>query len=105
MLWFNAHYPGRNLPRSACTFCPYRNDVEWGKLLRSEPKAFDEAVEVNEGIRRQSKEQAYSYYLHKSCKPLVELKEMFLSIKPDESGQLSLRNDNFGEECEGMCGV
>ena len=105
LLWFKAHYPDRTLPRSACTFCPFHSNDEWANLLRNEPDAFNEAVEVDEAIRYRSAAAIYPYYLHRSGKPLVELKEMFLSIKPDESGQLSLRNDNFGEECEGMCGV
>ena len=101
--WFNEYYPDRYLPRSACTFCPYHSNAEWKRLLTQEPDAFIDAVQVGEEIRnkRNIKSSVYPMYLHRSCKPLSELTELFLSAEEDKF----TTNANFGEECEGMCGV
>ena len=89
-------------PRSACVFCPYRNDSEWRRLRDEDPKSFQAAAEFE---RRYQAAFAHvtgwrgTPYLHRSCVPLeqVDLREV-----DEKSGQL---NFNFGNECEGMCGV
>ena len=99
--WFNEYYPDRYLPRSACTFCPYHSDAEWKRLLTQEPDAFIDAVQVDDAIREKVGDKGYPMYLHRSCKPLSELTELFLNAEEDKY----TTNANFGEECEGMCGV
>jgi len=85
-------------PRSACTFCPFRSDLEW-RLLRDEaPPDFDDAVMIDRVIRRGVRGlKADGVYLHRS---LVPLDEVDLS-NAVERGQPDL----FGNECEGMCGL
>lgn len=102
--WFNQHYPNKILPRSACTFCPFHNNAEWKNLLINEPEAFEDAVFIDEQIRNKGNFDTGHYsYLHQSLKPLGELRDYFLAVedKPDDES----RNNNFGEECEGVCGV
>lgn len=89
-------------PRSACVYCPFRNDAEWRDLRDNEPNHFKEAVEFDKNIRDQHKKYAadscMEVYLHKSCKPLGEV-----DFDSDEDkGQLTW---DFKAECEGMCGV
>jgi len=86
-------------PKSACTFCPYRNDTGWIDMKKNDPVSFAEAVEVDEAIRANgtTKRMKADLYLHRSLKPLKEI-----DFRTDEEvGQIDL----FNNECEGMCGV
>jgi hypothetical protein len=79
-------------PRSACIGCPYRSEKEWRNLL---PAEFADAVAFDQQIRKWGGLRADTY-LHRSCVPLDEVD---LST-PEERGQ-----QNWLNECEGMCGV
>ena len=99
--WFEERYPGRQLPRSACTFCPYHNDREWLHLRDNDPESWADAVRVDERLRHPDLADAVGdvdgqLYLHQSGLPLSEAR-----LKAEASEQLNL----FGNECEGMCGV
>jgi hypothetical protein len=85
-------------PRSACKQCPYHSDAEWLRLKTEEPEDFAAAVEwerkyqiaiekdeVTEGIP----------FLHDS---LITLDKVNFNPTLDKA-------DQFGNECEGMCGV
>jgi hypothetical protein len=95
--WMARHgYP--KPPRSACVFCPYRNDAEWRYLRDQEPQEFQRAVDF-EGKWRAAKQQTlaptvYNLFLHASRVPLPE-------VDFSDGEQLNL----FRNECEGMCGV
>jgi hypothetical protein len=95
--WLAAHdYP---LPaKSACTFCPFRNDVGWRDLRNNDPASFADAVAIDKVIRDGMPGVNRSQvFIHRSLKPLDEVD---LSTA-EERGQLNL----FINECEGMCGV
>jgi hypothetical protein len=85
-------------PKSACTFCPYRDSAGWRDMRDNDPASWRQAVEVDRHIRhnmpRVSKSQVF---VHRSLKPLDEVD---LSTS-EERGQLNL----FLNDCEGMCGV
>jgi len=95
--WLERHgYP--KPPKSACTFCPYRNDVGWREMRDTAPEDWEQAVAVDRHIRNNMPRVRKSQvFIHRSLTPLDEVD---LST-PLERGQLDL----FGNECEGMCGV
>ena len=79
-------------PRSACIGCPYRSNEEWRALV---PDEFSDAVLFDRQIRSIGGLTADTY-LHRSCKPLIDVDLRTL----EEKGQ-----GNWLNECEGMCGV
>lgn len=79
-------------PRSACIGCPYRSADEWRSLT---PDEWKEAVDFDKSIRSVGGLTADTY-VHRSCKPL----DMVDLSTPEERGQ-----QNWLNECEGMCGV
>lgn len=96
--------PGRSVPRSACTFCPFHSDAEWEELKKS-PEDWARAIEIDEGLRQEGAEAnrglRQKLYLHKSCLPLVQI-DFAKTIENPMTTQINL---NFNEECLGMCGV
>jgi hypothetical protein len=92
--WMIQHgYP--KPPRSSCSFCPYHDDDEWIHLRDDEPEAFQEAVEFDRQFRdKMSAVTRGIPYLHRSMIPLDEVE-----FKPGEGKQ------QFGNECDGVCGV
>lgn len=84
-------------PRSACLGCPYHNNQEWRDIQR-DPVLWRDVVEFDAAIRGQGLRGAIKSeaYLHRSCKPLP----MIDFSTPEERGQ-----QNWLNECEGMCGV
>lgn len=96
--WLAAHgYP--EPPKSACTFCPYHNDLTWRQLRDTDAAGWRDAVAVDHAIRHglRSSHLSGELYLHPSLKPLDEVD---LSTAA-ERGQPNL----FENECEGHCGV
>lgn len=84
-------------PRSACVFCPYHSDSEWIRLRDEEPEAFAQAVEYERGLQETiSRIPTFrgKVFLHRSLIPLTEVE-----FKAGENRK------QFGNECEGMCGV
>ncbi len=79
-------------PRSACIGCPYRSADEWRSLPANE---WQDAVAFDKDIRKVGGQTADTF-LHRSCKPL----NMVDLSTPEERGQ-----QNWLNECEGMCGV
>jgi len=94
-------------PRSACKFCPFKSNHEWRKLRDEEPDEFRQAVEfearlqaLHGSIASPGKIKGIPY-LHRSLRPLAEV-----DLRTDlEMGQNDLFNNQFNNECEGMCGV
>jgi len=93
--WLTAH--GFPVPgKSACTFCPYHNDLMWRDMKANDPDSFAQAVEIDLRIRNLP-EQIEPWYIHRSLKPLDQV-----DFSTDEDrGQLNM----FNNECEGMCGL
>ena len=55
LVWLKTHYPDREIPRSACICCPYRNNSEWRWMKQNEPEAWEDAVEFDRMIRQQER--------------------------------------------------
>lgn len=92
--WLRRH----NLPipqKSACTFCPYRDNAGWREMKAKHPEAWAEAVEVDEAIRSRVRNMDEQLYVHVSRTPLATA-----DLSDATEGQLS-----FLDECDGMCGV
>lgn len=91
------------VPRSACTFCPYRTDYEWLRMKATDPESFADACEVDAALRTSGVAQARGWdneaYIHRSCIPL-EVVDFEREIR--ENPQTL---DPFAtEECTGYCG-
>ena len=85
-----------NPPKSACSFCPYHNDVEWKRLKDHEPKEFAKAVDFERKVQKAATKSEVSAgvpFLHRSCQPLDKVQ-----FSDNKSNQ-------FQNECVGMCGV
>lgn len=101
--WLNAH--GWPIPpKSACKKCPFTDDIRWRQMRDSSPEEWKECVEYDKSLRiikgpkRAAAGIKGEIYLHRSCVPLDEVD---LSNE-DDTGQSNL---NFGNDCEGVCGV
>jgi hypothetical protein len=96
--------PGRTVARSACVFCPYKQNSEWRRLRDEDPAGWERACEIDEAIRDPGSacrsDLRGVQYLHRSCVPLrgAPIEE----VGRDLPGQNVF---GFAQECEGMCGV
>lgn len=88
---------GYAVPKSSCIGCPFKGDADWARLRRDAPQEFAEAVAFDEGIRALDPEA--DQYLHRSMRPLGSIVE----FNHETQGRMFL--DQFGEECEGVCGL
>lgn len=100
LLWMERNgYP--RPPKSACTFCPFRSNVEWRNLRDTDPAGWQQAVDVDNAIRSSVSGYALALrmkpFLHRSLKPLLDVDLR----TDDEAGQPDL----FMNDCEGMCGL
>jgi hypothetical protein len=98
--WLRGRVP-HPVPRSACTFCPFRSNREWSALKQADPEGWRRAVEFDEALRQAgslaTRSIKHTLYLHRSCVPLAEIDFNALAgeaLHPMASG-----------ECHGMCGV
>lgn len=102
--WLEDYGVPHKVPRSACTFCPYRSNSEWKKMKETDPESFAEAVAADRAIRDKHARASQGFrdqmWLHRSCKPLEEID--FDANPKDLPGQSIF---GFAAECEGMCGV
>lgn len=95
--WF-LRQTGRVPPRSACVFCPYKNDGEWRSLPEDE---FARAVAFERKIQgTRFKKLTGRPFLHASRLPLDEVRFKYRQT----TNQMNLLSP-FGNECDGMCGV
>lgn len=97
----NEEHGFTDVPKSACNFCPYRGDAEWLRMQRDAPKDFARAVAADKAMRDQTASGLNEEsYVHRALVPLDEV---------DFEARLRLplfdHEDQFGNECEGMCGV
>ena len=69
--WFNARYPDRVLPRSACIGCPYHTDAEWMEMQQHDPDSWADAVFVDDALRATARAERFGggMYLHSSRIP------------------------------------
>jgi hypothetical protein len=84
-------------PRSSCVFCPYHSDREWAEMKETQPEEFARAVAFEGSFAAavsQTRQKRGGTFLHKSCVPLDQVE---FKIGSNEK--------QFGNECEGVCGV
>ena len=97
--WFQDHYPGRMLPKSACIGCPYHSDAIWKDIKETDPGAFKDAVDIDIELRTNPNITALipdgQGYLHASHKPLALV----------NFGETKGYQDQMNEECDGLCGI
>ena len=100
--WWDLNFPGIRPPRSACTFCPFREDAEWIDMRDNDPESFADACLVDLSVRRPgariAKGMNAQFFVHRSLKPLGEV----AFIPNDKQAAFEY---GFANECEGMCGV
>lgn len=86
-------------PKSACIFCPYRDDAAWRVMKRDHPAEFAEAATIDEAIRPglASQRNGEEWFVHRKRIPLRDVD--FTTL--EDHGQINMFND----ECAGMCGV
>jgi hypothetical protein len=98
LAWLDGRVP-HPVPRSACTFCPYRTNQEWALLKATDPEGWERAVEIDRVIREDGSQAgpglAHKLYLHRSCIPLDMV----------DLGVPSMLDGFTTNECLGMCGV
>lgn len=91
------------VPKSACVFCPFRDNASWRWLRDNDPEGWERACEVDEGMRANdtggSRGLDVKSYVHRSCVPLREAP----IDTPESRGEQYVFG--FAAECEGMCGV
>jgi hypothetical protein len=84
--------------KSACVFCPYRDDGMWIELRDDAPDDFAAAVQFDRAMRSMTPAaDTRPAFVHKSLQPLDEVDFQARRERP--------LFDSFTEECEGMCGV
>lgn len=106
-----------NVPKSACTFCPYHNDELWAEMHETDPESFADAVRIDDLLRGpgQRFHLQGEAYLHETRQPLrfVNFRDR-IAKKEESAHQRAVRGiatavvkhpNLFGNECEGMCGV
>lgn len=88
--------------RSSCWFCPYHDNHFWAWIKKTRPDEFGKAVRFDAAIRNMTKAGVERpVFLHRSCRPLDEV-----DFKTGgDPNQLTLFNEDFQNECEGLCGV
>lgn len=87
-------------PKSACTFCPYTDDVRWRDMKENDPVSFADAVAIDKlirpGVPGPKRPKGTAWFVHGALKPLEEV---------DLSSAEDRGQSNFLDECAGICGV
>lgn len=92
-----------DVPKSACTFCPYHSDGMWADMKANDPESFADAVDIDRRLRSRGMLTVLrgEAYLHSSRQPLE-----FIKFKPPTAANIRQMDfGNFSRDCEGMCGV
>ena len=94
-----------NVPKSACTFCPYHSDAMWTEMKVEDPESFADAVDIDRRLRQPAMRKVLrgSAYLHPSRLPLDKINFRTTVSRAPDVRQLDF--GRFTQECEGMCGV
>ena len=91
------------VPKSACRFCPFRDDAEWLRM-KSQPEEWSQIVQLDTALRskavtdNRNRENTELMYLHRDLVPIEEVK-FNPSVKSTQSWL------GFSKECLGVCGV
>lgn len=81
---------GISAAKSACVFCPYKNNAYWSQL-KQQPEEWAKAVDFDNRLR--DKREGYKAYVHSSGIPLEKA--------PVED--FSLQGNLFDNDCSGYC--
>lgn len=84
--------------KSSCIGCPFHGDAYWAELRRESPDEFKQACEYDSSIRNFQSMRS-ERYIHRSLRPLHSINEFM----HETQGRMFF--DQFGNECEGMCGL
>jgi hypothetical protein len=91
-------------PKSACVYCPYKDAKQFRLMQINSPHDFQKAVDFEKRFNQSRSNKDASkcqYFVYRSAKPLDSI-----DFRSDiERGQNLLFDDNWNDECEGMCGV
>lgn len=89
-----------DIRKSACIACPYHSNAMWARMRDKYPEEFADAVEFDHNLRKGKLPGVTGdAYVHRKYLPLAEAVEA-----THTEDQLDFLDD-FGEECEGMCGL
>lgn len=96
--WLLSRVP-HQVRRSACVFCPYRDDSEWLSLQEHDPAGWQRALEIDRALRIPgnvvNRKMNEPMFLHDS---LVPLEEVVFNVSR------KYEQNRFKFECVGMCG-
>lgn len=109
--WLKAN--GHPIPKkSACFFCPYRDDEGWQDMKVNDPESFARGCKVDNKIRHEMPGVSKSdTFVHRSLTPLVQVNfERRISEAKERRDKKNTWRDNgqtnlFLNECAGICGV
>ena len=89
--------------KSSCIGCPYHHNDQWKNMQKNYPKDFEDACEVDDAIRHGLKNTTAELFLHKKAVPLRSID--FQEPKKQKSLFGETFDEEFADECEGLCGV
>lgn len=100
-----------DVPKSACTFCPYHSDAMWADMKANDPESFADAVDIDNRLRTLNQHGQGNRlttlrgqaFLHASRQPLYLVN--FKTAVKRTPAERQLDFGLFAQECEGMCGV
>ena len=101
--WFAARWPDRELPRSACWFCPFHSAEEWVRVADKFPDLHEKSAEMD-ALMRTRDAQNLERFLHRRRLPFREAVEIDRRSLESSKAQMPLAI-SFADECEGVCGV
>ena len=89
--------------KSSCIGCPYHHDDQWRNMQKNYPKDWEDACDLDDKIRHGLKNTETELFLHKSAKPLRSMN----FLEPKAQGNLfgETFDEEFADECEGICGI
>ena len=96
-----------DVPKSACTFCPYHSDTMWDDMQRNDPVSFADAVDIDRRLRSDGGKHYMLKgvpFLHRERIPL-ELVNFGARLAARAARARPVEPAGFGNECEGLCGV
>jgi hypothetical protein len=99
--WLKDKVP-HEVPRSACTFCPFHDNAEWQRVKAS-PVDWERACRIDDALRAggfAAKQVRGEVFVHNSCVPL---READLSTDESETHELSF-SGVAATDCTGFCG-
>lgn len=75
----------QNLTKSGCKCCPQMSDLMWLEMKENNEQDFKDAIEFDKMIRNIPNIES-ECFLHRSCKPLSEVKFNFMDFRTGCSG-------------------